>query len=118
MATRAPTSPRLRALRKHLREVRADTVTAREHERGLTALAALHHQARQLQDSIDAEVERLESEAAAELTAPTMESADQVLATAMAEAAELPEHERRALHTSIGALLGLAPPALRVVGDE
>ena len=42
----------------------------------------------------------------------------QVLAAAMSEAAELPEHERAAILAAVGEALGLAPPALRLVGAD
>lgn len=113
-------SERVAWIQAKLEEVEGDTDMARESARGLTALGALHHQARQLRNDLDEELRRLDALAAQQLEAPSLDTVADVLAAVATEAADLPEHERREVLAELAAALGLhvGAPALRVVGDD
>jgi hypothetical protein len=109
---------RLEWLRLKLAEVEDDVDAAREAS-SFNALGVLYREARTVRNEYDAEVDKraaLTAEVAA--APPTQATADELLASAMAEAAALPEADRREILADFARALGLAAPALRLLGGS
>jgi hypothetical protein len=107
---------RLEWLTRKLAEVEGDVDAAREAS-SFNALGVLYREARTVRNEYDAEVEKRAALTAEVASAPpTQATADEMLSAAMTEAAALPEADRREILADFARALGLAAPALRLLG--